>query len=129
LPLLNGLAPGPEDAAVEVTEALRVEELLERHGLPEAAQIWLGRAAQEEGLALVLRGETARILLGSERAADGLRRLARSRAAGLPEVAAAHTIDLRFAGRVVLRSGPPPGGGEVAAERGRATPPTRGPAG
>jgi hypothetical protein len=129
LPLLHGLATAPADAAPEVAEAERVAGLLARHGLPAAGEIWLGRAAAEEGLALVLRGESARILLGSARAADGLRRLARSRAAGLAEVAAADTIDLRFAGRVVLRSRPSPGGGEAAAERGRATPPTRGPSG
>jgi hypothetical protein len=129
LPLLHGLAPEPRDARLEVAEALRVAELLRRQGLPEAEQISVGRAAREEGLALVLRGESARILLGSERAADALRRLARSRAAGLPELAAARTIDLRFAGRVVLRGGPPPGGDGLAAERGGATPPTRGPSG
>ena len=129
LPLLHGLAADPGDAQREVAEASRVADLLERHGLPAAAEIWLGRAAAEEGLALVLRGETARILLGSARSADGLRRLARSRAAGLAEVAAADSIDLRFAGRVVLRSRPSPGGGEAAAERGRATPLTRRPSG
>jgi cell division protein FtsQ len=129
LPLLHGLAAEAADAAPEVAEAARVADLLERHGLPAAAQIWLGRAAAEEGLALVLRGETARILLGGARASDGLRRLARSRAAGLAEVAAADTIDLRFAGRVVLRSRPPPGGGAAVAERGRATPLTRSPSG
>jgi hypothetical protein len=129
LPLLHGLSADPADAAAEVAEAARVAGLLERHGLPAAGQIWLGRAAAEEGLALVLRGETARILLGRARAADGLRRLARSRAAGLAEVAAADTIDLRFAGRVVLRSRPSPGGGEAAAERGGATPRTRGSSG
>jgi hypothetical protein len=129
LPLLHGLAADPADAAAEVTEAARLSALLERHGLPAAGEIWLGRAAAEEGLALVLRGEPARILLGRARAADGLRRLARSRAAGLAELAAADTIDLRFAGRVVLRSRPSPGGGEAAAERGGATPRTRGPSG
>jgi cell division protein FtsQ len=129
LPWLHGLAAEPADAKAELAGALRVADLLGRHGLPGAQQIWLGRAAAEEGLALVLRGETARILLGSDRASDGLRRLARARASGLAEVAGASSIDLRFAGRVVLRSGPPPGGGEAAAERGRATPPHGGSAG
>lgn len=129
LPLLNGLAAEPEAAAPEVAQALGVADLLHRHGLPEPARIWLGSTAAHEGLALELRGETARILLGSARAADGLRRLARSRAAGLPEVAAATRIDLRFAGRMVLRGPSPPGGGEAAAERGGATPPNGGPAG
>jgi hypothetical protein len=129
LPLLHGLAADPGEAEREVGEALRIAALLERHGLPEAAEIWVGRAAREKGLALVLRGERARILVGGERAGDALRRLARSRAAGRPELAAADTIDLRFAGRVVLRGGPSPGGAGLAAERGGATPPTRSPSG
>jgi cell division protein FtsQ len=122
LPLVH-VSPGSDgDPQVLLRAALAAARSLREHGLPAPAEVWL-EAGSDEGLALRLPGEPARVILGTAPWESKLERLARLRSAGLPEAASAVSIDLRFADRVVLRSDPPSQGGEAAEARGDAPPP------
>jgi cell division protein FtsQ len=131
LPILGPDARArPGHASGALAEGLRIVGLVRRHGLPEAADLELpGEKRQEEGIVLHLRGLAARIVLGADPFGAKLERLVRLLEARLPETAAATSIDLRFADRVVLRSGPFPEGSEAAVARGSAAPPEPDPAG
>jgi hypothetical protein len=124
LPLLR-VPEAPGEAAPSLREGLRIAALLEDQELPGLGELELG-GPPEQGVSLKLRGEEARIVLGAEPFAPKLERLKRLREAGLAEAQGASSIDLRFADRAVLRSGPLPDGGEAAVLRGDAGRPEEG---
>lgn len=129
----DAAAPGPLLVGVEEAERARPHPVLsqgldllaalEAHGLPPAHRVILGGAPPETLPAFELAPEGPRILLGSGELDVKLARLARLRAARLPEVQRASEIDLRFGADVVLRSDPAPGGSGVARTRGGAASP------
>src|SRR4029450_13028737 len=80
-----------------------------------AGGVRAGRGAPQELPARELTSG-ARVLVGAGDPAPRLERLAALLRAGLPEVAAAREIDLRFGDRMVLRGGLP--GSAPAGERG-----------
>jgi hypothetical protein len=82
----------------------------------------LGGAPPEALPALRLGGAGPRVVLGAGAVDAKLERLARVRAADLPEVREASEIDLRFGDDVVLRGGPAPGGSGETGRRGGADP-------
>jgi hypothetical protein len=112
LPLLHVPAgAAPETCAALRREGLRVAARLAAHGLPPAAEIWLGPGERGDGVALRLRGSQARVVLGTAPLEPRLAALARLLVQAPEEARAAARIDLRFADRAVL-SGRPADGGE-----------------
>ncbi len=127
--LIGGAGVEPGRASEALAAAVRASRALAPLGLPAAAELRIADPADPEGLTLRLRGHEARILLGAGDPTPKLRRLARLFAADLPEVERAAFIDLRFADLAVLRSAPSPKGrAKATVPRGRAAPPTHGPA-
>jgi hypothetical protein len=129
LPVLHlPASTAPEARAALRREGLRVVGLLAAHGLPPAAELWLGPGdGESEGVALRLRGSSARVVLGSAPLGAPLERLRRLLAQAPGEARAAARIDLRFADRAVLQGQALDGDGAVA--RGGARRPARGRAG
>jgi cell division septal protein FtsQ len=103
LPVLIG-ATAPDDA--RLAEGVAWLEALAAHGIAAPAQLVL--AGPEPTLALAANAPApgARVLLGKDERDAQLARLARLLAAGLPELATAAEIDLRFGADVILRPRP-----------------------
>ena len=122
------MPPGTRDRSLAQATALA-------HALPDAgialpARVYIAPEDDPEGFALAWEGLRPRAVLGRERLEQRVARLAQLFAAGVPEVPEASGLDLRFADQVVLRQLPAPeGAASVAAERGRAKPSDRRPAG
>jgi hypothetical protein len=92
----------------EIERAIRLARDLPSFGLGPAAEITLAGTNDPAGLTLRLEGVAARILLGRDDFDSKLKELARLLAAGVPDVAEASEIDLRFADQAVLRNEPLP---------------------
>jgi cell division septal protein FtsQ len=102
---------GPEDARPgagdpRFAEGVALARAVASLGITGVREVRVGRAAPERLPALVL-ASGAQVLVGAGDPAARLERLAALLAAGLPEVAAAREIDLRFGDRMVLRGGLP----------------------
>jgi len=126
LPEIHGVAelePGTPQA--ELARAVELLGAIEARGLPAPREVWLGGHDPNAlpTLRMDVQGRTRIVLLGGGPLEPRLEQLQRLLAAGRPETTAAEIIDVRFAGQVILRSGPPPDGGEAADERGGASPP------
>ncbi|MDX1385935.1 MAG: hypothetical protein R3190_19950, partial [Thermoanaerobaculia bacterium] len=114
--------PIPQAAEPELSAALELAYRPPEHGLAVASEVAVAAADDPQGFSLLLPGLAGRVVLGREAPEARLADLAALLAAGLPEVAAAPIIDLRFADRAVLGGGPPQGGAaQVAPGRGGAT--------
>jgi cell division septal protein FtsQ len=110
--------PAPAQPHAEIASAIRLARALPDLGLGPAVEITLAAADDPAGLSLRLEGVSALVLLGRDDLDSKLRELARLLTAGVPEVAEASEIDLRFAEQAVLRNGSPPE--EAASSGGRA---------
>jgi hypothetical protein len=115
LPVLAGAA-APDDP--RLADGVAWLEALAAHGIPAAAELALTDADPARAPTLALAAGTAapgaRVLLGSGERDVKLARLARLLAAGLPELATAEEIDLRFGADVILRPRPEPEVGAVS---------------
>jgi hypothetical protein len=104
LPVLAGAA-APDDP--RLADGVAWLEALAAHGIPAVAALALADADPLLAPALVLDAGAAapgaRVLLGSGERDAKLARLSRLLAAGLPELATAAEIDLRFGADVILR--------------------------
>jgi len=110
--------PAPPDAALPTLVGARAAddarladgvawlEALAAHGLAAPAALVLAETGAELRLAADAPAPGARVLLGRDERDAQLARLARLLAAGLPELASAAEIDLRFGADVVLRPRP-----------------------
>lgn len=101
---------GAETATVDVpspalVEGVQILDALAREGLPAPLRIEVGSGDEAERPAFEWRrGQlTQRVVLGEGAFAEKLARLARLLRANLSEVRQAVRLDLRFAGRVILR--------------------------
>jgi cell division protein FtsQ len=122
------LAPGEADP--ELARAAELAGAIAAHGLPAPERIEVPAEGDPDGFALRLPGLAARFVLGREDLEPRLERLAQLLAQPPPELAAAASVDLRFADQAVLRREPSPSGtAQAAAPRGRAEPSERRPAG
>jgi cell division septal protein FtsQ len=114
----------------ELAEAARLAHRLSAFGLPRPAEVSIAAEDDPEGFAVRLTDRPARVVLGRSDLDRKLALLARLLAEGIPELADASSLDLRFADQVVLRNEPTPKGpAQAAAARGRAAPSTSRPAG
>jgi cell division protein FtsQ len=114
--------PIPEAADPRLSAALELAYRLPEHGLAVPSEVQLAAPDDPEGFSLRLTGLAGRVVLGRDAPEARLPDLAALLAAGLPEVAAAPIIDLRFADRAVLGGGSSQGGAAQAAPaRGSAT--------
>jgi hypothetical protein len=124
----SGFVPG--EASEELVAAAHLAHRLPELGLGKPAEIWVAAEGDPEGLVLRLESLPARIVLGREEIDSRIARLRRVLDTGVPELAGAASLDLRFADQTVLREAPPPpGAAQAAAVRGRATPSEPGPSG
>jgi cell division septal protein FtsQ len=106
--------PALLEANAEIAAAIRLARNLPDFGLSPAAEIALAGPNDPAGLTLHLEGVSARILLGRDDFDSKLKELARLLAAGVPDVATASEIDLRFADQAVLRNEPLPEEAEIS---------------
>jgi hypothetical protein len=108
LPLLLGGAAADDPRLADGVAWL---EALAAHGIPAPAQLALSDPDPARAPALALAADAAapgaRVLLGAGERDAKLARLARLLGAGVPELAGAAEIDLRFGADVILRPGSP----------------------
>jgi hypothetical protein len=125
---------GPEDAQpgrpdARFAEGVALARAIAERGIPGVREVRVAREPQDELPALGLAGG-ARVLVGPGDHGAKLARLAALLGAGLPEVAAAREIDLRFGDRMVLRGGlASPFEAGAAGASGGSHPPNPGPRG
>jgi hypothetical protein len=126
VPQIRGTAGlEPERPHPELAQAVRILEALEARGLPAPQEVELSGEdprAVPSLLLTELSGRRLRVVLGGGPLEPKLERLARILSANRPETAEAEVIDVRFAGQVILRSGPSSEEGEATDERGNASP-------
>jgi POTRA domain, FtsQ-type len=106
LPTLLG-ATAPGDA--RLAEGAAWLRALAAHGIEAPEALWLSDTDPARAPALAFRGGAARgarVLLGAGERDAKLARLSRLLASGLPELATAAEIDLRFGADVILRPRP-----------------------
>jgi hypothetical protein len=108
LPVLAGAA-ARDDA--RLADGVAWLDALARHALPAPVELALADADPTRAPAFALPASSAapgaRVLLGAGERDAKLARLARLLAAGVPELASAAEIDLRFGADVILRPRPP----------------------
>jgi len=115
--LLRIVTPAPPvllEPHAEIARAIQLARDLPGFGLSPATEIALAGANDPTGLTLRLEGVSARVVLGRDDFDSKLKELARLLAAGLPDVAEAREIDLRFADQAVLRNEPLPEEAEIS---------------
>jgi hypothetical protein len=118
------------EPAPGLAEAVALARRLPEHGLPEPQEIGIAAGEDPEGLSLRLPDLAPRVVLGWDGLEEKLDDLARLLEAGLPELATATRIDLRFRGQAVLDVAPPPkGAAQAAASRGDEAPSNARPSG
>jgi cell division septal protein FtsQ len=116
----------PREVSPRIAEAVRLARRLPELGLAVPAEVSVAADADPEGYRLALPELPARILLGHTDLDARVADLAALLAARPDAVAAAESIDLRFANQVVLRSAPArDGSADTAAGRGDAPPRSR----
>ena len=109
--LLRIVTPGTPpllEPHAEIARAIRLARDLPGFGLSPAVEISLASTNDPAGLTLRLEGVAPRVVLGRDDFDSKLKELARLLAAGVPDVAEAGEIDLRFADQAVLRNVPLP---------------------
>jgi len=110
------VAPHPVrlgEATPELARGAALTRALRERTLAEGAEVHVAPEADAEGLSLLLPGLPGRVVFGTGGLPEKLERLARLRAARLPELAEGRVIDLRFAERAVLRSETPAPGADT----------------
>jgi hypothetical protein len=126
--LLRVVAPetlAPNEANAGLAAAVAFAGSLPARGLGRPTEVAFNADGAREGYALRLEGLAPRVLLGTEELDSKLASLAEILAAGLPGLAEAAELDLRFAGQAVLRNEPShEGAAQAAVTRGRAEPST-----
>ncbi len=122
----EGDAPEPHPL---LAQGVRIAGATRDHGIAGLREVQLGGGDLRELPRLRLAGSDASVWLGGGELEAKLGRLARLLDAGLPEVAEASEIDLRFGERAVLRSDASRTGDAATGTRGGASASGAGPAG
>jgi hypothetical protein len=112
-----------------LAQGVQIARAVDRRGLPAVRRVRLGGADAGSLPELWIGTRGRRVVLGGGELQAKLDRLSWVLQADLEGIETVSSIDLRFGSGVVLRSGPPPSGGETTEPRGGAGPSNSGRAG
>ncbi len=116
----EGAEPGQPNLLL--AQGVQIARAVARRGLPPVRRIRLGGADAGSLPELWIGTRERRVVLGGGELPAKLDRLSWILQADLDGIETVSSIDLRFGSGVVLRSGPPPSGGETTEPRGGAAP-------
>ena len=112
-----------------LAQGVQIARAVDRRGLPPVRRVRLGGADAGSLPELWIGTRERRVVLGGGELPAKLDRLSWILQADLSGMETVSSIDLRFGSGVVLRSGPPPAGGETTEPRGGVGPSNSGRAG
>lgn len=122
-PTLLGVGDArPQHPHPLLAQGVRIARAVEERKLPEVRCVQLGEGDPHALPVLGLGSAGRRVILGGGELEAKLDRLSLVLEADLAEAGPGSSIDLRFGGQVILRSGPPPAGDEATGGRGGASP-------